>query len=91
MPDEVPGLTVVGVRVGLFDQLLHMVFTEQVNGQVGAVAHLLHRAGLAGGAKAHLCRVAACGLGGSGHRLTNLRDGLGHLLLLGFGNHRTSS
>ena len=64
MTDKMSGLAIVGPGVGLFHKLLYVVFAEQVNGQISAVPHFFHRAGFAGGAKAHVGRVAACGPGG---------------------------
>ena len=91
MTDKMSGLAIVGPGVGLFHKLLYVVFAEQVNGQIGAVPNFFHRAGFAGGTKAHVGRVAACGPGGGSHRLPDLCDGLGHLLFLCFWDHRTSS
>ena len=88
--DEMPRLAVVSSGVGLFHKFLHVVFTKQVNGQIGAVAHFFHCAGLAGGAQQHLAGIAACGLGGGGHVLADPGNGLGHCLLLCFVHQRTS-
>ena len=90
MADKMPRFAQVGPGIGLFHQFLHVVFPEQVDGQAGAVAHLLHRAGLAGRAQGHFRGVAARAAGGFGHRRADAGHGFGHLLFLRFGHHRVS-
>lgn len=91
MADKMSRLAVVGTGIGFLDQLLHMVLAKEVDRQVGAAAHLLDRAGLAGGAELYLCGVAAGGSGGCSHCLADMGNGFGHLLLLCLRDHRTSS
>ena len=62
-----PRLARIGPGVGLFHKFLHMVFAKQVDGKVRAGAHLLDRAGLAGGAQAYFSRIAPGFAGGFGH------------------------
>ena len=90
MADEMPRFAGVSPGVGLFDEFLHVVFAKQVDGQVGAVTHFFHRAGLAGRAQQDIRRVAPGAAGRGGHRRSDLGDGLGHRLFLCFGDHRVS-
>ena len=91
MADKMPRLAVVGTGIGFLDQFLHMVLAKEVDRQLGAAAHLLDRAGLAGGAELYLCGVAAGSSGGRSHCLADMGNGFGHLLLLCLRDHRTSS
>ena len=58
MADHVGRLLQVSACVGLFHQLLHMVFAEQVNVQLGGKANGVRRAGFAGGAQQYVALLA---------------------------------
>ena len=78
MADKVAGLAAVSTCVKVCAQLLHMVLTEHINGQGCACSHGLRRAGLAGGAQLHRCRVAPGLPGGGCHLFPDLGHGLPH-------------
>ena len=78
MADKMAGLAAVGTGIVVCTQLLHMVFAKHINGQSRTGGNGLRRAGLAGGAQLHRCRVAPSFPGGCGHLFPDLGHGLPH-------------
>ena len=82
--DKMAGLAAVSPGIVVCTQLLHMVLAEHINGQGGTGCYGLRRAGLAGGAQLHRCRIAS-GFPGSGcHLFPDLCHGLPHLFQILF-------
>ena len=84
MADKMAGLTAVSPGIVVCTQLLHMVLAEQINGQGGTGCYGLRRAGLAGGAQLHRCRIASGFPGGGCHLFPDLCHSLPHLFQILF-------